>query len=319
MLVRKPCARLSSPCSSPAGAGCFSAPITGPPPDLRVDPTAARVERGRYLVEHVSACLGCHSQHERERFSMPPKSPRGTGGPCWEEPVVPGLVCAQNITNHPDGVAGWTDGQLARAIREGVNREDDTLFPMMPYTHYRSMSDEDVEAVIAYLRTATAAPGTVRKTDIDWPVSMFINFAPKPLEAPVPSPDPKNGVEYGRYLATIGGCVQCHSPTDDKKAIDRERLFAGGQEFKDAMVHVIAPNLTPHPTGVSRFTRDQFIARFHAFRDPASIGAVEPAAQTVMPWWAYAGMEAEDLGAIYDYLLTLPPIENAVEPFVMKK
>ncbi len=288
------------------------------PPDLKVTPTAARLARGAYLVNHVAACYGCHTEGQKGVFSLPPKRDRrlGSGGDCFGPPLFPGELCGSNITPHPDGIGGWTDGELSRAIREGVNRAGDTLFPMMPYVHYRSMSDADVEAVIAWVRTATPAPGKVRPTDIDWPVSMFVNFAPQPLEGPVPDPDPADPVARGRYLATIGGCKQCHSPVDGRRQLVEDALYSGGQVFREeGVIHAVSPNLTPHATGLLRYDRDRFIARFKAFEAPESLAPVGPTGQSPMPWWAYAGMSEDDLGAIYDFLMTLPPIERAVVSF----
>lgn len=285
-------------------------------PDLRVEATAARVARGDYLVNHVTACMGCHTEGDKSKFSLPPLKTLGTGGDCFMEPHFPGTICGSNITNHADGIKDWTDGELIRAIREGVNREGDTIFPMMPYVHYRSMSDEDAMAVIAYIRTATPAAGKVKPTDINFPVSMFVNFAPQPIEGVVPEPDRNDSVAYGKYLSTIAGCKQCHTPVDDNKQLLEDRLFAGGQVFKDdKTANVVSANITPHATGLNRFTREQFIARFKAFESPESLAKVTPQEQTVMPWWVYGGMAAEDLGAIYDFLKTVPAIDHAVVHF----
>jgi hypothetical protein len=62
-------------------------------------------------------------------------------------------LCVPNIT--PDvliGIGGWTDGEVVRAIREGINRDDEAMFPIMPYYLYRKMADTDIRALVAYLR-----------------------------------------------------------------------------------------------------------------------------------------------------------------------
>src|SRR5512140_1498752 len=103
------------------GAAAFLAlktPAQRPAPDIKVEATPERLERGRYLVEHVSACLHCHSPGDESRWGMPHKPElRGAGGLCLNEAVgFSGTLCAKNITQHPeDGLGKWTDGEILRA------------------------------------------------------------------------------------------------------------------------------------------------------------------------------------------------------------
>src|ERR1051325_6974170 len=108
-------------------------PKQRPPSTEKIPLDAARIERGRYLVLHVTDCLGCHSDHHFDRFGMPIKAgTEGQGGFAFDEKLgVPGVVCAQNITSDPEsGLGRWTDGEVLRAIREGVDRNGKALFPM---------------------------------------------------------------------------------------------------------------------------------------------------------------------------------------------
>jgi hypothetical protein len=94
--------------------------------------------------------------------------------------------------------------------------------------------------------------------------------------------------------------------------------LAGGFEMHTPEFRVVTANITPHPsTYMGTATRDQFIARFRAFAGYTADTA--PAApkgrNTIMPWIAYSGMTDEDLGAVYAYLRTLPPIDHKVNPF----
>src|SRR5687768_5842687 len=89
------------------GAAVFltlKTPAQRPAPDLKVEATPERLERGRYLVEHVSACLHCHSPGDETRWGIPFKPElRGAGGMCLTEAVgFAGIVCAKNITQHPE-------------------------------------------------------------------------------------------------------------------------------------------------------------------------------------------------------------------------
>jgi len=98
------------------------------------------------------------------------------------------------------------------------------------------------------------------------------------------------------------------------------QAFAGGQEFKGPWGTVRSSNLTPHPTGLGIRSRENFVSLFRSFSDLRTAAVpVRSGGNTVMPWFAYAGMTDADLGAIYDYLRTLPPVENRIERYPARK
>jgi mono/diheme cytochrome c family protein len=301
-------------------------PAQQPPLARRIEATPQRVARGEYLVHHVADCVGCHSDHHLDRFGFPVKAGTiGQGGfPFTKELGLPGVVCAQNITpDRETGIGSWTDGEILRAIREGVDRNGDALFPMMPYTDYHDMSDEDAKSVVTYLRTLTPVKNSVPKKQIDFPVNLFVKFAPKPVTAPKATPDDaKDHHAYGQYLVTIGGCVECHTPHDDKGQRLAGQEFSGGWEMRGPWGRVRTANLTPHPaTFVGRSTKAEFIGRFKSFAgfNETTAPKAGPGSNTVMPWLAFAGMTDQDLGAIYDYLRTVKPVQNAVVTFPDRK
>jgi mono/diheme cytochrome c family protein len=287
----------------------------------RVEATPERVARGKYLVNNVSDCLGCHSDHLVDRFGLPVKpGTEGQGGFPFDAKLgVPGIVCAQNITPDPEtGLGKWSDDEILRAMREGVDRQGNALFPMMPYVHLREMSDEDAKSVVAYLRTLKPIRNTVPAKKIDFPVNLIIKFVPKPITSPVTAPDPKDTVAYGRYLTKIGGCYECHTPHDEKQNLDDTRAFAGGWEMVGPWGRNITANLTPHADSyMGRATKEEFIGRFRAFASmDANTAPVAPKGRnTIMPWLPFSRMTDEDLGAIYDYLKTVKPVANKVNTF----
>lgn len=296
-------------------------PASRPVTAMRVEATPERLARGKYLVHHVADCLGCHSDH-LTTYAMPIKpGTEGQGGFVFDKNLgVPGVVCAQNITPDPEtGLGKWSDDEILRAFREGVDRNGDALFPMMPYKHLRQMSDEDAHSVVAYLRTMKPIRNTVPEKKIEFPVNLIIKFVPKPITEPVSAPDPqKDRLGYGKYLTTISGCYECHTPHDEKQQLDENRAFAGGWEMRGPWGRVVTSNLTPHAGSyMGRATREEFIGRFRAFASMNASNA--PVAQkgrnTIMPWLAFSAMSDEDLGAIYDYLKTVTPIDNRVNPF----
>jgi mono/diheme cytochrome c family protein len=295
-------------------------PAQRPASAEKVEATPARLARGKYVVHNVSDCLGCHSDHVG-KFGFPVKpGSEGQGGFIFDKNLgFPGVVAAQNITPDPEfGLGKWTDGEIMRAFREGVDRNGDALFPMMPYQHLRNMCDEDAKSVVAYLRTLKPIHRSVPPKHIDFPVNLFVKFAPKPLDHPVAAPDPHDSVKYGEYLTRIGGCIECHTPHDEKNQLITEKLFGGGWEMRGPWGRVITANLTPHPDSyIGRATKAEFIGRFKAFAsfDPATAPDAPKGRNTVMPWNSFAGMSDQDLGAIYDYLKTVKPVANKVNTF----
>ncbi|MBL8954481.1 MAG: c-type cytochrome [Myxococcaceae bacterium] len=295
-----------------AFAGCLK---SRPAPDEKVEPTSTRIERGQYLVTSVFACVACHSQVDDGMFARPPKegTTPGAGGQCWDESIgFPGRLCATNLTADDEtGLGMYTDGELMRAMREGVDRHGRGLFPIMPYRDYAFVSDEDARAIVAYLRTLPPVKNAVAEKSLDFPVGIFIRLAPRPLDGPVAEPDRSNPVEYGRYLGHV--CQRCHTPVDGRGRPLPGRALAGGQEFKLAGGGaVFSPNLTPHPDGLGSWSKEQFIARFRGYTAPA---AVDPKRNTVMPWLAFGGMTDDDLGAIWEWLHAMPAIEGKVAPW----
>jgi mono/diheme cytochrome c family protein len=187
----------------------------------------------------------------------------------------------------------------------------------MPYRAYAELSDADASAIVAYLRTLPPVKSQVPPRQLNFPVSLFIKLAPRPLEGPVPEPNREDPVAYGRYLS--GGCEHCHSPVNGRGQKLAGREFSGGQEFKFSWGgSVVSANLTPDPTGLGSWTKDQFIARFRGYAEAAQHPVpVAKEHNTVMPWLSLSTLTDEDLGALYAFLRTLPPIDNRVVTFPM--
>ncbi|HKD16230.1 MAG TPA: cytochrome C [Thermoanaerobaculia bacterium] len=287
----------------------------------KIEATPERLARGQYLVENVADCFGCHSDHLWDRFACPIKDgTKGQGGFAFDAKLgVPGLVQAQNITQDKEhGLGDWTDGEILRALREGVDRKGVALFPMMPYEYFHDMSDEDAKSVVAFLRTIPAVNRPVAPRRLDFPVNLLIKFAPQPLTGPVSAPDRSDSVAYGKYLVNVAGCRECHTPHDDKGKRIPGADFSGGWVMPGPWGRVVTANLTPDPDNyMGQASRDEFIGRFKSFETLG--GANAPAAprgkNTVMAWPVFAGMTKEDLGAIYDYLKTQKPVKKKINSF----
>ncbi len=291
-------------------------PAQLPAPELTIALTPERVERGRYLVENVTACALCHADRDWTLYGGPARPESGLGGgQCFTaEQGFPGTLCMPNLTpDETTGLGRWSDGEILRALREGVDRDGRALFPMMPYRVYRHLSDGDAASIVAYLRTLEPVVNPQSATDIAFPVSFFVKTVPEPLTAPVEAPNPADTVAHGELLARVAGCEFCHTPVDERMQPLPGKAFAGGHEHQRPFGTVLAPNLTPHATGMGSRTREEFIAVFKAFagEDNAKIEAA-PEGNTPMPWTDFARMTRDDLGAIYNYLQTVAPADNSV-------
>jgi hypothetical protein len=235
-----------------------------------------------------------------------------------EEFGLPGTFYSRNIT--PYGVGNWTDGELLRAITEGISKDGTALFPIMPYLVYGKMDKEDIYSVIAYIRTLPSIKNDVPKSKPNFPMSMIMKTIPE-KNAFTQKPDKKDIIAYGEYMVKGASCMDCHSPSKDGELIPG-KFLAGGVEIKlPGNTVVRTANLTPdNETGLGLWAKEQFIKRFKQCTDPAYGNTpYKPGEfQTVMPWTVYAGMTEEDLGAIYDYLRSIPAVKNQVEKFSVK-
>ncbi len=258
------------------------------------DHTAERIERGAYLVENVMFCLNCHSQRDWNRYAAPPVP--GTVGRGAPLEMFETARYSANIT--PAGLEDWTDGEIARAITDGVDREGVPLHPFMPYDSYTGLAEEDRRSIVAYLRTMTPIEFEPPTIATPWVVRLLSRILPRPYE-PVEPPDRADSVAYGRYLVEIAECNFCHRSD-----------FSGGRSLAvPGKESLPVSNISPSATGIGPLTRDNFIGVFRAFASPESHELPATDSNTVMPWLQYAGMTDEDLAAIYDYLRTVPPIE----------
>jgi mono/diheme cytochrome c family protein len=296
-------------------------PDVGAPPDLKVSVTPELVARGEYLAHHVCLCMDCHSTRDWTKFSGPlVDGTLGIGGEVFNQDFgFPGKFVSKNIT--PFGVANWTDGELFRAITCGVNKDGKALFPIMPYNYYGKMDESDIHALIAYIRSLSSQESHPEASVPDFPFNFIINTIPN-KQTPQKRPDPSDVLAYGAYMINAAGCHECHTKQEKGQVVGEP--FAGGFEFKLAPgIMVRSPNITPHETGLKNWTKEMFIQRFKQYTDSSyvlpSVDMDKGEFQTVMPWTMYAGMTEEDLGAIYEYLRTVKPVNSTIERWVSSK
>ncbi|HEX7366349.1 MAG TPA: c-type cytochrome [Pelobium sp.] len=290
----------------------FALPNIGVAENIKVTPTARRLERGKYLANHVAACMDCHSQRDWNLYAGPMvEGTLGSGGELFDEKMgFPGKIYAPNITPH--ALANWTDGEIIRAITTGESKDGRALFPLMAYSRFGKMDKEDVLSIVAYLRSIDPIANEVPQTSLNFPVNLINNTLPKQADFQK-IPAEKDSVNYGAYLVNMAGCVDCHSKTDKGQVIAGTE-FGGGMEFKFPDGTLTSPNITMHKNGIGNWSKDVFVQRFKMYSDSAY--KAENTGLSVnnspMPWSMYAGMKPKDLEAIYAYLRSVKPQANQV-------
>jgi len=273
-----------------------------------------RVLRGKYLYERSLLCWNCHGS----QGGHSPAEPQAGGREFDLTRVGPGFgyVFGSNLTSDSaTGIGSWSDGELVRAIREGVSRDGHLIFPVMAYQFYHGLSDEDALAVVAYLRSLPPIHNKVSARRLSFAAKSMLAIslikAEAPITQPVTAPKPASSVEYGEYVAwRMSGCAECHSPRDPKTArLDLGRPMSGGLfPFPEEDFVTTGPNLTSEvDTGLGTWTEDQFVTAMQTGVRPNGTVMLP-----FMPWPSYAQWNREDLHAIWLYVRSLKPISHRV-------
>lgn len=290
------------------GCALFKA-ASRPAPDMKIEQTPERVARGKYLTSSVAACMACHSPLDAKTHMIVPGTMGAGGRKFGKDEGLPADIYSSNITPDPEtGLGNWTDGEVMRALREGVSKDGRALFPVMPYPNYHHMSDEDAMAIVAYLRTIPPIKNRIPGYTLPFPVNAVINTLPKPVEKAVP-PAPEAGVERGKYIMTLASCMECHTPMG-ATGPDMKMFMAGGHIMEDSGHAFVIPNITQDKeTGIGAWTDPQIADAIRYGRRPDGT-MLHP----MMPWPFYNGMNNQDLKALVAYLRTVPAIKNADDP-----
>ena len=257
----------------------LEARYANPVADLRVVGTAEQIARGNQLAW---GCADCHSPTQEPPLGGSTENFIAGGPPL-------GAMYATNLT--PGGpLKGWTDGEIVRAIREGIDHSGRTLV-IMPSQAYRNFSDADAEALVAYLRSQPAVENPQPARNLNALAALFLGTGMFPTSAQAPvgallAPPAGPTAEYGKYLiSSIGGCADCHGTKLDGVP---NNSFAPP-----------APALKPLATG---FSEAQFMTVFRSGLRPDGSQVAEG-----MPWKNIGkAMSDDDLRAVQAYLQTLP-------------
>lgn len=292
-----------------------------PQADNKEDSLQKVIARGEYLANNVATCIHCHSQRDFNKFSGPVvPGTEGGGGFAFDGKIadfIPGVIYGKNITpDNETGIGTWTDDEILRAVTQGIRKNGDTLFPLMPYASFNRMAKDDLLSIIAYLRTLKPIKNKVPERQLMIPISMA--YPGPALQASVDGnvrPPASETVKYGEYLATASDCLGCHTPFA-KGQPDFSRAFAGGNLFTFPGFKVNSANITPDSTtGLGTWTEERFLTKFTVCREEAGYNFNPGTQNTVMPITDFAGMTDADLKAIYAYLKTVKPVAHAVEKY----
>jgi len=277
--------------------------------EIRASSDPAVVARGRYLVQGPAHCADCHGV--RLPSGEPPASTAAlSGGYEFDLPV--GVFRAPNITSDAQtGIGRYSDQDLARILRYGVRPNGTAVLPFMPFA---DLADDDLTAVISYLRTTAPVRHQVPAHELNllgnvvraWVIAPVGPKATPPKHAPRAA-----DAENGRYLAHhVANCVSCHTRMDTRTGELVGPLFGGGAEHpatNGEKKTYLSPNLTPDPRWgwIEGWDEGMFTARLTS-------GAGREGSP--MPWNAFKGLSNDDARAIYSYLRTLPKAEGGPDP-----
>lgn len=270
-------------------AACLMTPVLAQSP----------IERGAYLVNSVMTCHNCHT----------PITPGGpdfsralSGGPqVFDEPAF--TVRGSNIT--PDletGIGKWSDADLKRALRKGVRPNGVALAPIMPTAFYEIITDRDLDAIVAYLRSVRPVKNEVAAPVYKAAVERQVFPG---AEKPVSEADMSDPVKRGFYLATIAHCMECHTPLIGGRHDFAKSLGKGGQEFKGPWGVSQSANISSNKEkGIGSWSDDEIKRAITQgiHRDGRKL-------KPPMGFAYYAQLSPQDLNALVAWLRTVPPVE----------
>ncbi|GAB3919392.1 c-type cytochrome [Larkinella terrae] len=283
-------------------------PTYDPPtiPEITVEKTPARVARGEVIAQ--IQCMECHANNQNQV----------TGKFLNEVPAIFGKLYSKNITQDKEkGIGNWTDGEIMYFLRTGIRR-DGSYAPVMP--QYPHMADEDLKSVVAWLRSDRFPVQATKEEGPESELSFVSKLLTHTLMKPLPYspelvslPDSTDPVALGRYTAdAIGDCYSCHSgDLIDQDKIHPEKTkgyYGGGIEMVgDGGKPIVTANLTfDEKTGIAKkYTKEQFIRMVQTGVRPDGTILRRPMSPRPM-------LSNRELGAIYEYLKTVPKIQNDI-------
>ena len=254
-------------------------------PDAIAIPTdEASIARGRHIAEAMSDCVGCHAEN--------------LGGQMFLDDPNFARLAAPNLTSGQGGIgANYSDEDWVRAIRHGVAADGRALI-IMPSHWFHYLHDEDLGALIAYLKTVPPVDNQLPSRSVAFvPTRILLALGLLPTSVELiakngarPTPEAEISVEYGGYISLIAACRECHG-------ID----LAGGTSEGAPK----GPNLTPGGA-FAAYREEDFLKLMHTGETPGGRTVSQE-----MPWMNYGKMTDDELKALFAYLQSIEPLPNA--------
>ncbi|MFT3908956.1 MAG: c-type cytochrome [Ferruginibacter sp.] len=264
-----------------------------PYPNVHASADSNIIKRGKHIVFSQAHCASCHSPQNVDSLQQMGIEPALNGGRLLDIGIA--KIYTPNITSDKIyGIGRRTDGEIARVIRYGVHANGNAVLNFMGF---QDMSDDDLVAVISYLRTVKPIATPNIPHDFNLLGKAIRAFMVKPVGpglAIKKSVTADSSAAYGEYLvSSTTNCMGCHTQRNLAGEFSGP-LMAGGNDIDG----FTTPNLTPHPDSrIYGWTEQDFIDRF---RQPKRIK------ESPMPWSSFKLMTDPELKAIYKYLQTVP-------------
>lgn len=275
-------------------------------PALAVPEGEGSAERGAYVFA-AAGCGECHTADAKDAVPL-------AGGRAIPTPF--GTFYGPNITPDPEhGIGGWSTADFFRAMRLGVDRDGDDLFPAFPYASFTRLTDQDILDLKAYIfaQPPSSQPSPPHEVGFPFNVRLLIPFwkllylEPGP-EAPLAGAT--EPVARGAYLVRAAGhCGECHTPRDALGG-PREAFFLAGSP--NGADNRRVPNITPHDSGIGGWSEREIADLLETGATP-DFDFVGGAMGDVIAH-STSLLTNEDRRAIGAYLLFLPPLPDQSRP-----
>lgn len=283
-----------------------------PYPNIHASTDSNIINRGKHLVLATAHCANCHGKPAQKNVQG--TDPDLSGGVLFDLPL--GKIYSPNLTPGKGGIGTFSDREIARVLRYGVRPDGTAMLDIMPF---HNTSDEDLQAIISYLRQLKPVNRIQPKTNFSIPgkiVNAFL-ISPVPPIGQAPASVKKDSIAaYGKYLATsLTNCRGCHTNRNLLTGAFTGIEYAGGLALESktdsGTVIYTTPNLTTGADSrINGWSREQFIARFRKGR---------LLKESHMPWESFSRMDDIELTAIYKYLKTLPPATAGIKNYIQFK
>jgi mono/diheme cytochrome c family protein len=247
------------------------------------------VKRGRELAA-IGNCADCHTLRGGRSFAggLPVPTPFGT-------------VFSTNITPDPEtGIGRWSEVAFRRAMRSGVGRDGQHLYPTFPYDHFTNVSDEDDAALYAFLMTREPVHAPARENQLSFPLGHRVLVAGWKLlflHRGTYQPDSSKSAEWNRGAYLVEGlahCGACHTPRNALGAERASASFTGGDVDNWQAYPINAQSPSPVP-----WDADALFAYLREGSHPDHGTARGPMAQVVSN---LSSVSASDVRAIAVYM-----------------